>query len=79
MEVKVRAKGEEETWAHVTAERVLDGLRQGSVQEVGIRGTNIRRWKLARFSPEGVVMLERLGLKEEVMKTPPMPTALTTA
>ena len=56
---------------------MLDSVREGSVQEVGIRGTKILRWKLARFSPEGEAVIERLGLKAEVMKTPPMPTVLS--
>ena len=78
LEVKVREEGEER-WAHMTAERVLDSVREGSVQEVGIRGTKVRRWKLAKFSPEGQAVLERLGMKGEVLRTPPMPTALSEA
>ncbi len=78
MEVKVRGGGEER-WVHVTAKRILDSVREGSVQEVGIWGAKIRRWKLAKFSAEGQAVLERLGMKSEVMRTPPMPTALTEA
>jgi hypothetical protein len=63
----------------VTAERLLDSVRKGSVQGVGIRGTKILRWRLARFSPEREAVLERLGLKAEVMKTPQMPTVLSAA
>ncbi len=78
LEVKVR-EGGEERWAHVTAEKILESVREGSVQEVGIRGTKIHRWKLARFSPDGEAMLDRLSLKGEVMRIPPMPTELSVA
>ena len=78
LELKVREGGEEK-WAHVTGERVLESLREGSVQQVGIRGTEIRRWKLARFSGEGGMMLDRVGMKQEVMRLPPMPTVLSAA
>ena len=78
LEVKVR-EGGGERWAHMTAERVLDSVREGSVQEVGIRGTKVRRWKLTKFSPEGQAVLERLGMKGEVMRTPSMPTTLSEA
>jgi hypothetical protein len=76
LEVKVR-EGGGEGWAHLTAERILNSVRKGAVQEVGIRGTTIRRWKLANFSPEGQATLERLGLKGEVMQVPPVPTVLS--
>lgn len=37
---------------------------------MGIRGTAIRRWKLARIALEGEAVLKRLGVKTEVLKTP---------
>ncbi|MGI0052662.1 MAG: IS1634 family transposase, partial [Thermoplasmata archaeon] len=69
IEKKVR-EGGGEGWAHPTGEQALEEVREGRLQQVGIQGTDIRRWKIAGFTGAAQSVLERLELKGEVMKVP---------
>ncbi len=57
-------------WAHPTGEPVLEEVREGRLRPVGIQGTDIRRWKVAGFSGEAELVLEKLGVKAEAMRVP---------
>ncbi|MHB8352529.1 MAG: hypothetical protein ACYDFT_07595, partial [Thermoplasmata archaeon] len=69
VQLKVREGGGKE-WAHLTGEQALEEVREGRLQQVGIRGTEIRRWKVAGFSREAELILDKLGLEGEVVKSP---------
>ena len=57
-------------WGHLTGEQALEEVREGRLQQVGIQGTNLRRWKVAGFSRTAELLLERLGVKAEAMRVP---------
>ncbi|MHB8352386.1 MAG: IS1634 family transposase [Thermoplasmata archaeon] len=66
---KVREGGGKE-WAHLTGEQALEEIREGRLQQVGIEGTEIRRWKMAGFTRVAERVLDKLELRGEVMKVP---------
>lgn len=49
---------------------MLEEVREGRLRPVGIQGTDIRRWKVAGFSGEAELVLEKLGVKAEAMRVP---------
>ncbi|EQD81227.1 transposase IS4 family protein, partial [mine drainage metagenome] len=69
VQLKVR-EGGAERWAHLTGEQALEEVREGRLQQVGIQGTDIRRWKVAGFSREAEHVLEKLEVKAEAMRVP---------
>lgn len=48
----------------------LEEVREGRLQQVGIQGTDIRRWKIAGLTGVAQSVLERLELKGEVTRVP---------
>jgi transposase len=69
IQLKVREGGEKE-WAHLTGEQALEEVREGRLQQVGIQGTDIRRWKVAGFTRVAEQVLDKLELRGEVTKVP---------
>ena len=69
IQLKVR-EGGEKGWAHLTGEQALEEVREGRLQQVGIQGTDIRRWKVAGFTREAELLLEKLEVKTEAMRVP---------
>ena len=69
VQLKVREGGAKE-WAHLTGEQALEEVREGRLQQVGIQGTDIRRWKVAGFTREAERVLEKLEVKTEAMRVP---------
>ena len=70
IERKVREGGGGEGWVHLTGEQALEEVREGRLQQVGIQGTDIRRWKIAGFTGVAQSVLEKLEMKGEAMKVP---------
>ena len=69
IQLKVR-EGGEPGWARLTGEQALEEVREGRLQQVGIQGTEIRRWKVAGFTRVAELLLEKLGVKAEAMRVP---------
>jgi transposase len=69
IQLKVR-EGGEKGWAHFTGEQALEEVREGRLQQVGIQGTDIRRWKVAGFTRVAELILEKLDVKAEAMRIP---------
>jgi transposase len=70
IERKVREGGGGPEWEPLTAEQALEEVREGRIQQVGIVGTSVRKWKVAGFTGTAQLVLDRLGLKAEVMRVP---------
>ena len=69
VQLKVR-EGGAEGWAHLTGEEALEEVREGRLQQVGIEGTDIRRWKVAGFTRAAERVLEKLEVKAEALRVP---------
>ena len=69
VQLKVREGGAEE-WAHLTGEQAIEEVRERRLQQVGTRGTGIRRWKVAGFSRVAERVLEKLEVKAEALRVP---------
>jgi transposase len=69
IQLKVR-EGGEKGWAHLTGEQALEEVREGRLQQVGIQGTDIRRWKVAGFTRVAELILEKLDVKSEALRVP---------
>jgi hypothetical protein len=69
VQLKVR-EGGEKGWAHLTGEQALEEVREGRLQQVGIVGTDVRRWKLSNFTGTAETVLKKLGCRDEVMRVP---------